>query len=627
MQDDQDFDLEVHFNKSSMYAKTGFLTKAQVTTSLENTKRALVEHYGTKVDDAQVKLAADAANKELEAEYRELTRVFSELSAALFEVNVVMKVTGELFGYSYVWTNSECFFNILCGYNPDGSSRSKTIVNPEWEAPEDLAEIDLTAPDALDQIELHIQSIIEMSTEGLDQGSPEYEEAVRTVREQYAYDTIEIPGDPIIIPFPVEYDDEQYAKLTEDIIKKSTPQKELYAKTPQELEAVAERLRQDPKTAKYAEDPAGWVTYTRDQIEATRKTILGDDYTPLPDQWLALWVVKPPVFLPKGFKPNRLCGVIIERASVKEPEPSINKNVIAVKFIPSWVTEQMFLGVFSKFSTDKRRREVLQADRTVKTFSYPTVMFDPNGTDAKYPKADQWGGNFKTANIVFSDLGDSQWDASFALQMCRQVTFRKPASVSQGPDTALVVFNFMIKPEFLKLQAERDRAGGRGGGRGGEGRGGGREGRGGGRGGEGRGGGRGDWGGRGGEGRGRGGRGDWTPGGDWGGRGGRGRGDWTPGRGGRGRGDWTPGRGRGDWTPGRGGRGGWTPAAAQPTAAPAVGGRGWGAPFPPARTETPATGAPPGVPPPIQFPPLGTTAPAAPAWGGKRGVQNAKNGQ
>lgn len=466
---EMDHETQAHFNKSNMIAFTGRLNKKQVTDSINMAKTTLVMHYGKLADEAKERLQSDPSVKE---ECDNLTRIFSELSGALFEVNVVSKTTGELIGYTYLWTNSPVLFHILCGFDPDGSKRVKQVIDPTWEAPEDLAHIDLTLPNAKQLVDEHIATVLEAATDGLDKDSDEYREAVETVNKTYKYPLAEVDDIPIIRAPPIEYSDEQYEAVKRDSLMFSTPQKILYAKTPEELQAVSEHLKLSPQTIKYASDPLGWIEFTRKQLEESRRNILGSFYEPLPTDWDPAWDTKVPCFNPEGFHPDRLGGVAISRATVKERDVSEDKTILCCRNVPHWVTHKMLYDVFGRYSTDKRERQITE-DGVSKRITYPHIRLNPDGTDKREAKIDPWGGKQQMANVTFSNLGDSQWDGLFALQMCRQVVIPRPSTITTGPEEARLVFSLWIRSDYTRPRAapyvpSGGRGAGREGGRGGQ---------------------------------------------------------------------------------------------------------------------------------------------------------------
>lgn len=49
-----------------------------------------------------------------------------------YEINVITKSDGSIFGYAYIWVSSEEVFHIIVGNNKDGSERFENIIDEEW---------------------------------------------------------------------------------------------------------------------------------------------------------------------------------------------------------------------------------------------------------------------------------------------------------------------------------------------------------------------------------------------------------------------------------------------------------------------------------------------------------------
>ena len=445
------------FNTSNMIAFTARLVQKQVADSFEVFRRNLLSEFAEDVEalEAEIVTTDGSQKTQLRAQVRKLQNYLTEVRAAVILINVVTTAAGEPFGHAYVWTSSPVLYNLLTGFNSDGSVRMKKVPAPVWDGkpddfPEGGSEEDLLA---------YIESMIDAETKGMDPESPEYQMIALRVKEAYTPPMIEIvdPDRDLVLPV-CTYTPEQQAAVMADIRDLSTPRRSLYAKTPVELEEVAKLLRANPRTAKYAENPRDWIEHEIERIESSREKILMDKYKPMPRVWDPRWVEGETVFLPAGFEVPKHAPINVERAYVKEPDPSVDKQTLCCRDVPSWVTAEMLHAIFSKFSTDSRVRKVME-DRAERTITFPHVRLNPDGTGRRAERPDLWGGTYKMANIAFSNAGDSQWDASFALQMCRRVTLPVPDHVTTGPRTANLIFSLWIKNTYASGY------GGRGGGR------------------------------------------------------------------------------------------------------------------------------------------------------------------
>lgn len=434
------------FNTSNMIAFTARLAQKQVADSFEVFRRNLLKEFAEDVEGLEAEIATtDGSEKaELRAQVRKLQNYLTEVRAATIVINVVTNAAGEPFGHAYVWTSSPVLYNLLTGFNPDGSVRMKKVPAPVWDGKPD----DFPEGGTEEELAAYIESMIDEQTKGMDPESSEYQAIALRVKDAYTPPTIEIvdPDRDLVLPV-CTYTPEQRAAVLADVRDLSTPRRSLYARTPAELEEVAKLLRANPRTAKYADNPRDWIAHEIERIESSREKILMDKYTPMPRVWDPRWVEGETVFLPPDFEVPKHAPINVERAYVKEPDPSVDKHTLCCRDVPSWVTAEMLHAIFAKFSTDSRVRKVME-DKAERTITFPHVRLNPDGTGRRAERPDLWGGTYRMANIAFSNAGDSQWDASFALQMCKRVVLPVPDHVTTGPRTASLIFSLWIKNTY-----------------------------------------------------------------------------------------------------------------------------------------------------------------------------------
>jgi hypothetical protein len=425
------------FNKATMIAFTGQLDTKQVTTSLEVGRESLLAYYnGERQRVRELMASADAAAvAKLTTELKEYDHIFLELAGCLFEVNVVYQKNGQPYGHAYIWTNSPVFYNICAGLNPDGSQRLISAPDPEWVASMGLPTTVITLEDLED---FSLQS---------------------ETPERYSNPPLVIISDPEpLFALPqVELREDQRAAVKANAKTYSTPDRMLYAKTPEELQAVKDYLLSTPALAKFADDAAGWVARKFENIEQSRRVILGDQFIPLPTAWDVTWdPANPPSFFPEDFEPPTTVPIKIERAYVKEPDACYDKSILCARNVPGWVTEGMLRDVFGKYSTDRRPHIATRNGVEGVTITFPEIHLTPDGTGHRPARLDAWGLPSQMVTIAFSSVLDHQYDAMFALRMCRRVVLMAPNPL---PDMAEVTlfFDFWIRSEFARSHGH-DRA-------------------------------------------------------------------------------------------------------------------------------------------------------------------------
>jgi hypothetical protein len=331
--------------------------------------------------------------------------IIQELSEAQPEINVVRRMDGEYIGHCYIWTGSTVLYHILTNTNPDGSERVEYITDPKWERPEELP---------LDRTEAHrfIQNTIAEMKEEFKDDPAVLQETLDDIASRYAEPKIVVPKAPIM-QFPsFEFTEEQKKSNFTHLQKISTPSKFLYAKTPSELAETSKFLASTENTTKYASNPAAWIEQETKNIDESRRSIMGSSYIALPSDWDPEWNVNgPPIFIPDNFIPPKYGGVQIRRSFVRESKPGEDIHVLRCSNVPSWVTENILLGIFSKYNTETRQAVIIENGVSV-TITYPRIRFSVN---EKQSKTDAWGGKTKMATVTFSNAGDHIFDAPFAL--------------------------------------------------------------------------------------------------------------------------------------------------------------------------------------------------------------------
>lgn len=417
-------DRPYHFNKSSLYAQIGVLDSEQVTLALETARSQCIEHLKT--------IIAGLKEENRLVDIAPYQLYLDHLSAALPEVNVVTDINGHTFGHAYIWTGCEELYNVLVGLEYSGAERLETIEDATWIKP---AEMDWDHHDVSTH-EARIAAIVQAEIEAADavvhanwadDESPEEIEARVRERYQPKYLTNRLP--PIVSLPGIEYTEAQMAKAIETLQTLSTPNRLLYAKSPQELRAVAEHLRQDPRAAKYLPEPKAWIAEQWDRIEKARAVYMGEAYIPLPTEWDPKWGSNPPVILPEGFEPSTIGYIKVDRSMVRDPDGDEDKSTLCCRRAPHWVTETMIREAFNKFNTERRLNRVIVRGQT-QDVSYPQVRFQKDPSDRK----DAWGQPSKIVLVCFSKLVPCDYDGLFALQMRKKVTFSKPAGLPPGHD-------------------------------------------------------------------------------------------------------------------------------------------------------------------------------------------------
>ena len=419
-------------NLCNMFSQTSELTEAQIRTSYEISKEVFLK-----------KLNAQLDTTDNQTEVNAIRQAITSISGAQFKINVVVVKgpNGEsnFIGHTYFWTDKPMLFNALVGNNFDGSPRIFQVPDPKWVRKEDM-------PLNPDDDEDFIQEIIEADTKGMDPNSLEYRTLVDQIKEYYTAPLI-YKSIPLMTLFQVEYTPSQLETIWEKLTNFSTPDKRLYAKTPEELSDLKDQMLKDPRLKHKANDPQKWIDDTLKITEDYRMSYLGETYyTKLPTEWDPEWDDEegPTVYIPTGFEIKDLpksCGFLFNPAHVTDhADGSIISEIVSPKPVPHFVKVGDILNHLGMYSTDIRTYKNLD---TGASYTFPIVKLTP---DLK--NKDEWGKQSQKLHIKFSNSGDSEWDALFALRMIKQLTIDAPYPSLDGGKRNFTIPLFTFNPKF-----------------------------------------------------------------------------------------------------------------------------------------------------------------------------------
>lgn len=368
------------------------------------------------------------------------------ISQLAYEINVVSNAAGELYGHTFMYTNSTVFTWLVLGKNPDGTERRYIVVDPEEE---DYA----THSERMVKLDA---AFADLDAQGLS--GAEYAARADVIRSTLCRRVNTVIASPICSFPQIAYKKEQIESILSTVRNLCTPKKHLYAKTPSELDAVRLSLESNPHTARYASDPAAWIEVEKQRVEESRKALLGDLYTELPDSWNPKWGNEGPDLTPAEYHPPEQAVIVITLSYVRMPKAGDNTDfhTLVCNGAPK-VADKDLQAVFSKYNTETRT-SVKTVNGTQYTVAYPEIRVVP---DRRHTDGEKFN-----IYVTFSNLGGpSATDAAFALQMCRKVNIR----TEKGELTTLVFRHWRTdSSESSRLPSRSYHTGGIGGrGRGG----------------------------------------------------------------------------------------------------------------------------------------------------------------